>query len=339
MNKINLYNCYYCNYKTFDKSNINKHYKSKKHQNMIKKYNETNNIDNIDNISNNIDDIKNTKELDTKLNVNYTCVCGKKYKFNYNLNKHHNNCKEYIIFNIKKNTTNNENDKTDIDSNKLIHNLYNETLKLKKKINNVIEKNEIEKNELVSTIIEKNKELISTSNKELIETLPKIISENSNTSITTKNITTKNITNNNITNKNITNKNITNNTMNNMNINIFLNENCKNAINMSHFLSSIRIELKNLIHTEQHGIIEGISNIIMNNINKLSFDERPVHCSDLKREVLYIKNDDIWEKDDENKSKTKDAINHIANLQVKNVKLWKNENPNYLDCDKRKIDL
>jgi hypothetical protein len=124
-----------------------------------------------------------------------------------------------------------------------------------------------------------------------------------------------------------------------MNINIFLNENCKNAINMSHFLSSIRIELKDLIHTEQHGIIEGISNIIMNNINKLSFDERPVHCSDLKREVLYIKNDDIWEKDDENKSKTKDAIQHIANLQVKNVKLWKKENPNYMESDKKKDEF
>ena len=101
------------------------------------------------------------------------------------------------------------------------------------------------------------------------------------------------------------------------NINNFLNEQCKDAMSLEAFVEGIKISLDQLLLTKNEGITSGISNLITENMNKLPIHERPIHCSDKKREVLYIKNE-TWEKDT-SKNDTKHMINKLCNKQLKSV--------------------
>jgi len=141
-----------------------------------------------------------------------------------------------------------------------------------------------------------------------------------------------NLGNNNTTN---TNSHNTNNT-NQFNINVFLNEDCKNAINMSEFIKSIEVSLEQLDLTKTKGLEKGITKVIMDNMNKLSVHERPLHCTDTKRETLYIKDDDKWEKD-KNKTKIKEVIKKASNKNYTALQNWRKENPDYLDDDSKAI--
>tara|TARA_Y100001970_G_scaffold293175_1_gene438321 strand:- start:4073 stop:5041 length:969 start_codon:yes stop_codon:yes gene_type:complete len=126
-----------------------------------------------------------------------------------------------------------------------------------------------------------------------------------------------------------------NNTINNnqrLNINVFLNEHCKDAINMSDFIKSIEVSLEQLDYTKTQGLEKGISNVIMENMNKLSLYERPIHCTDTKRETLYIKDNDKWEKD-KSKEKIKKIINKTSNKNYTALINWRDANPDWLDSD------
>ena len=128
-----------------------------------------------------------------------------------------------------------------------------------------------------------------------------------------------------------------NNTINNnFNLNFFLNEQCKEAITMDEFINKMNISLTNLFYTKKKGIAEGISNIFIENLNKLPLNQRPIHCTDVKRETIYIKNEQ-WEKD-ENKTQTKDAIKKVSYLQIKNIRLFKESKPNLMQNQKDKED-
>ena len=136
-------------------------------------------------------------------------------------------------------------------------------------------------------------------------------------------------------NNNTTNSNNTNNT-NQFNINVFLNEDCKNAINMSDFIKSIEVSLEQLDLTKTKGLEKGITQVIMDNMNKLSLHERPLHCTDTKRETLYIKEDDKWEKD-KDKTTIKEVIKKASNKNYTALKKWQDANPDYLDDDAKAI--
>lgn len=141
-------------------------------------------------------------------------------------------------------------------------------------------------------------------------------------------------------NQTINNNSITNtNSNNSFNLNVYLNETCKNAMNISDFINNIKLTLNDLEYTGRQGYVAGISNIILNNLRSIDKTERPIHCSDLKRETLYIKNDDVWEKDNENKDKLTNAIKMIAFENIKNINEWKLQNPGCTDPDSRKNDL
>ena len=100
--------------------------------------------------------------------------------------------------------------------------------------------------------------------------------------------------------QNIENQNIQNNTQN-ISINVFLNEHCKNAMNLTDFVEKLQVTFEDLVYTGETNYVEGISRILIKNLNKLNKLERPIHCSDVKRKVLYIKNEEGWEKDNEHK--------------------------------------
>lgn len=113
------------------------------------------------------------------------------------------------------------------------------------------------------------------------------------------------------------------------NINLFLNEKCKDALSMDQFIDQIEVSIKNLLTTRDKGQAQGVTDIIMDNMNRLSIYERPLHCTDKKRETLYIKTDE-WECD-ENKTKINDAIKKIESKQFKNIKNWVDQHPNYMN--------
>ncbi len=123
------------------------------------------------------------------------------------------------------------------------------------------------------------------------------------------------------------------------NLNFFLNETCKEAINMSDFVSSIKMNLEDLEHTGRKGYIEGISNIIIRNLNDLETHHRPIHCSDNKREIIYIKDNDKWEKECDDKPILTKAIKVIANENIKQIKNWQQKNPDCTNADSKKNNL
>ena len=149
-------------------------------------------------------------------------------------------------------------------------------------------------------------------------------------------LSTNNITNNNSHNTTNTNTNSHNKTFN---LNFFLNETCKNAMNISEFVSSIKVNLEDLEYTGRQGYIQGISNIILNNLQKLEQHERPLHCNDLKREVLYIKDNDKWEKETEQKPILTKAIKTIANENIKQIKHWREKYPDCTNADSKKNNM
>lgn len=123
------------------------------------------------------------------------------------------------------------------------------------------------------------------------------------------------------------------------NLNLFLNETCKDAMNISDFISSIKVNLEDLENTGRKGYIEGISNIFLKNLNKLEQHMRPLHCSDLKREVLYIKDNDKWEKESEQKPILIKAIKTVANENIKQIKNWREKHPNCTDSESKNNNL
>ena len=114
------------------------------------------------------------------------------------------------------------------------------------------------------------------------------------------------------------------------NINIFLNEKCKGALNIDEFIEKMQLTLNNLDFTKTNGLVDGISNIFIENMNKLSLYERPVHCTDTKRDILYIKDKDAWEKDID-KSKIKEALQNLNTSHFKLVKEWIEKNPDFIE--------
>ena len=131
----------------------------------------------------------------------------------------------------------------------------------------------------------------------------------------------------------INNTNNTNNTNNNnnkiFNLNVFLNEECKDAMNIMDFVDSLKIQLSDLENVGKLGFVDGISNIIVKNLKALDVNKRPLHCSDKKREVMYIKDEDKWEKENEDKNKLRKAIKHIAH---KNTRMLPQFKAKYPDC-------
>jgi hypothetical protein len=135
-------------------------------------------------------------------------------------------------------------------------------------------------------------------------------------------------------------KNGTNNTINNnnninshnktFNLQVFLNETCKDAMNINDFVESVKLQVSDLENVGKVGYIEGISNIIIKNLNALDVTKRPVHCTDKKREVIYVKDENTWEKEDEANKKLRKAIRKIAH---KNICMFKAFREKYPDCD------
>ena len=136
------------------------------------------------------------------------------------------------------------------------------------------------------------------------------------------------------------NTNVTNTNSNNkaFNLQFFLNETCKDAMNIMDFVDSIKLQLSDLEKFEEVGYAEGISSIITANLKALDVTQRPVHCTDKKRETMYIKDENKWEKEDDNKSKLRQVIKRVANKNIRLLPLFREKYPEYKNSSSRVSD-
>ena len=126
------------------------------------------------------------------------------------------------------------------------------------------------------------------------------------------------------------------NNTNNFNLQIFLNETCKDALNIDEFVNQIQLQLSDLDMIGKVGYVEGITKIFLRNLKALDVCKRPIHCSDLKREVLYIKDKGAWEKDNDDNVKIKKVIKGIEDKNIKQLPQWRAENPTHEDTETKK---
>ena len=141
-------------------------------------------------------------------------------------------------------------------------------------------------------------------------------------------------------NSNITNTNISNNNNNNktFNLQFFLNEQCKDAMNISEFANTFDLQLADLESVGELGYVEGITKIIVDKLNGMDVYKRPMHCSDAKREIIYVKDEDVWTKEEKNSPKLRQAIKNISFKNMKLVYNWSNAYPESKDNQSRLND-
>jgi hypothetical protein len=208
----------------------------------------------------------------------YICGCGKSYSHSSTLYAHKKTCS----FNPEKITDN-------------------------KKLS------ELDKDELIITLLKQNAELIKGQQDMIVK-----------------------LTENGITNHS---HNTTTNSHNKaFNLNFFLNETCKNAMNITDFVDSIKLQLTDLMEVGELGYVEGISKIIVKNLNNLDETVRPVHCTDKKRETMYIKDQGHWEKEDDNKTRLKKAINKVADKNIRLLPQFREKFPEYKNSSSKISD-
>jgi hypothetical protein len=201
---------------------------------------------------------------------------------------------------------------------------YSSLARHKKKCNFTNDKTDLS-NDNILELIKQNqefKELIIEQTRYMLEQNQKIIELSKNTN--------NNITNN--TNNNCHNKN-------KFNLNFFLNEQCKDALNITDFVNDLKLQLTDLENVGMLGYTEGITKIFVNGLKKLDLHKRPLHCTDLKREVLYVKDKDAWEKENEENKKITNAINHISHKNIQQIPKWTEKHPHYKDSDSKQNDV
>ena len=113
------------------------------------------------------------------------------------------------------------------------------------------------------------------------------------------------------------------------NLNFFLNEQCKDAINMSEFIENMKLDIEDLTETSRLGYVGGISRILVNKLQELDIYKRPLHCTDIKRETLYIRENDEWSKENDSKKALKGLVDKVSNKNCRNIKQWTEQHPGY----------
>jgi len=247
--------------------------------------------------------ISTNKHLDIKKDLpkpkSYICDCGNEYKYSSGLSKHRKVCNKKEQNTILENTFQ-EKPISENTSEYITKDMASEIIK--------------QNNEFKEVMLNDFKQVMLNEFKQMMLDMVK---------------------NNNITN------NTTNNTTNNanFNLNFFLNERCKDAVNIMDFINNIQIEFSDLENVGHRGYIEGVTQIILKHMNDMDIEKRPMHCTDVKRETIYIKNKDTWDKDNENKTKMKQLIEKIKEKNLNKLVQWREEYPECKDQKNKKYDF
>jgi hypothetical protein len=142
----------------------------------------------------------------------------------------------------------------------------------------------------------------------------------------------------NTVNNTTSNSNNTNNNTNTFNLQFFLNETCKDAMNITEFIQNLNIQLKELENVGNNGYVSGISEIILSRIKGLEVSKRPLHCTDVKRETMYIRDENEWNKDTEEKTKLRQMIGQVAKENMRKIPEWREQNPECMDMHDKKYE-
>ena len=191
----------------------------------------------------------------------------------------------------------------------------------------VLQIKEIETDTETDTGTEMYKQIDSKTDKELKDLVKDLIKQNSELVKTINEIVPKIGTTNNITNNNNT----------NFNLNVFLNEKCKDALNINDFIDSLKITLDDLLFSKKNGISKGITDVMIKGLKELDVYKRPIHCTDIKRDIMYIKDEDKWHKDN-NHDKIKNTIVKIADKERSALHQWAIDNPDWIETEQKQIE-
>ena len=245
------------------------------------------------------------------------CKCGKTYKHQQSYNRHIKTCNKEINLKQekKKGNLNQENKEKNITID--FKSIKKQDIDENYEIDEMNEQNETDEeiiiHKLLSNIFEQNNNIIS-EHKEMKEMVTKMM-PNMGNSYT-------------INNK--------------FNIQVFLNEECKDALNLTDFVKTLQMGLRDLYTTKETGYTKGITNIFVRELKQLEIHKRPIHCSDLKRETIYIKNNDEWAKETNDRKSLKQAIACVTKRQINAIDEWEDANPNWKeseDCSMEYIDI
>ena len=291
-NNIHFYKCIICDFKCSKQSNYYKHLATQKHKKRVNETNET--------------DLKQKNAIN--LQNNFKCIlCNKIFKSRTSLWRHGKTCDGVEEPKIEEEPCQEENQLMDLEN--MSDKDYKDMV-----LKEVMKENKKLKEQLIEQdrhhLTEMNQQLVQ-QNADMHETMNKMIPHMGNGGDTNSH-NTNNITNNNT-----------------FNMNIFLNEQCKDALNIMEFVTSVKVKMSEVENVGALGYAEGIGRIFVRALNELDVYQRPIHCSDLKRETLYIKDENGWEKEDDTNPKIKKSIRYLAHQNVKAIPEWKDANSSW----------
>ena len=298
-NETKIFKCVQCNYTCFRKNDYTKHLSTRKHRNVYQMFTQNSQNSQDDNVS-----VKTGKTHGITVTQ---ITCGKHTNKNSQIMRQ-NSHKAFPVTQIENNhficiCGKEYKHKQSLYVHKKECTLYKNTLNM-----NVTCNENMYLTNLVLEVIKNNNEL-QKQNNELQKQIIEISKDKSNTTHIIHNTNSHNKT---------------------FNLQVFLNETCKDAMNISEFIESLQIQVSDLENVGRVGYVDGIADIIVKNLKALDVSKRPVHCTDLKREILYVKDEDKWEKDNIDKDKLRKAIKHIAHKNIKMIPAWKELNPAYV---------
>lgn len=235
--------------------------------------------------------------------LSYVCPCGKSYKYQSGLCKHRHTC-TFITENVEDTYIQDTSNNIDISNNHDYKDIFMELINQNKEL----VKNVMGENKELHSIIKKQQD---TFNQQMSEILPKV----GNTIHQNNNI----------------------HNANKYNLNIFLNDKCKDALDIKEFLESLIIEVADLEYTGREGFVKGISNIFIRGLKQLEVTKRPIHCTDLKRDTLYIKDQGKWGKDN-NEEKVSHAIDTVKQNTFSKIQTWTKLHPNFANQEHPQSD-
>jgi len=248
----------------------------------------------------------------------FNCICGKEYNHHTSLAKHKRKCIKIHAVSVN-----------DIDKDKVN---YNDTDNTNAKVNDNDNNNDNDNDNSEDNVTDTSNQNIAITrdmfmrllknNEEMLKII-KSLSETKNGS----NVVAHTINDNSINNSN--------NHNNTFNMNLFLNEKCKDAMNMKDFVNSIQLNITDLENVGRLGYVEGMSNILIDNLEKTDLHKRPVHCSDVKRETLYVKDDNKWEREGPNHEKMVNAVLAVEHKNVALVSEWAKAHPSCMNSNTR----
>lgn len=253
------------------------------------------------------------KKVAKACSIFFYCECGNNYKYRQGLFNHKKKCNyeshilENPVSDIKKNDKN-------IVNNMFIMEMFKENQEFKTLLIEQCKQTELQQQQMF---------ILQKENNNLINKMVEI----SQNSLTIPTI---------INNSNNSNNNTTNN--NQFNLNVFLNETCKNAINFSEFIDNIQVTYDDLENNAKMGFVDGMTKIIIDNLKQLEFNNRPIHCTDIKRETIYVKEVDQWEKDT-SKDTIQKGIQEITRKNMCQLSEWREDNPEYDDMETKTGEL